>query len=417
MYTLQVKFCRLALLNLMLIAIVGVILRYKIAWSLPIIDQKYFLHAHSHFAFAGWVSQALMALLTGYLYEKNSKANFNKYKLLQFANLLTAYGMLFSFAAQGYAFLSILFSILSILVSYFFVFVYWRDLTALKSNSSSHYWFKAALIFNAISSAGPFVLAYMMATKHVIQNLYLASVYFFLHFQYNGWFFFACMGLLCHQLEKYQVPHYKLKRVFWLFAIACVPAFLLSALWLNIPQWLYALVILAAVMQLLGWWLQLKIIVNVITEIKSSISRMGQYLFMLSAIALTIKLCLQTGSVIPSLSKLAFGFRPIVIGYLHLVLLGVISIFLIAYLHSFKLLTWNKITTKGIIIFVSGVFTNEILLMIQGIADLNYESVPFIPVLLFITALVLFTGIAMINYGQLQTANFVERQTATLNEI
>ena len=44
-----------------------------------------------------------------------------------------------------------------------------------------------------------------------------------------------------------------------------------------------------------------------------------------------MKLSLQMVSVVPSLSTLTVGFRPIVIGYLHLVLLGVITIFLIGY--------------------------------------------------------------------------------------
>lgn len=362
----------------MLIAFVGVILRYKIAWSLPFIDQKNFLHAHSHFAFAGWVSLALMSLLVGYLVEKNSNINLNKYRFLLYANLVTAYGMLFSFAVQGYAFLSILFSTLSIFLSYAFAIVYWRDLSRLKPHSITAYCFKSALVFNVISSAGPFALAYMMATKQVIQTWYLVSVYFFLHFQYNGWFFFACMGLLFQQLQKYHIPDLQLKQVFRLFAIACVPVFFLSALWLPIPGWLYLVVVIAAIMQLAGWWLLMKKIKTVMPAIKGSISTLAKYLFLLSAIAFSIKLCLQAGSVIPSLSKLAFGFRPIVIGYLHLVLLGVISIFLIAYMYAFKLIALNKTTIRGIIIFVSGIFLNEILLMIHGIADLNYEGLPFI---------------------------------------
>jgi hypothetical protein len=340
-----------------------------------------------------------MALLTAYLAERKPHLNFKKYKWLQYANLLSAYGMLFSFAAQGYAFLSIAFSTLSILVSYSFAIIFWRDVTALQIKSCSHPWFKAALLFNAISSLGPFALAYMMATKHVIQNLYLAAVYFFLHFQYNGWFFFACMGLLCHQLEKYDLSQDKLKQVFWLFAIACVPAFLLSALWLNVPNWLYFIVVIAAFMQLWGWALLVKITAKAFLQLNGNISKMGTRLFMLSAIALTIKLLLQTGSVIPSLSKLAFGFRPIVIAYLHLVLLGVISIFLIAYMHSFNFLSVNKFTSTGIIIFVSGIFINEILLMIHGIADMNYEKMANMPSFLFSTALILLVGMVLINYG------------------
>ena len=49
------KWLRISLFNLMLVAFLGMILRYKILFSLPFLDQKHLLHAHSHFAFSGWV--------------------------------------------------------------------------------------------------------------------------------------------------------------------------------------------------------------------------------------------------------------------------------------------------------------------------------------------------------------------------
>jgi hypothetical protein len=100
------------------------------------------------------------------------------------------------------------------------------------------------------------------------------------------------------------------------------------------------------------------------------------------------------------LSKLAFGFRPIVIGYLHLVLLGVITLFILAYMTGLQLIPVNKITRAGIIVFTAGIVINEILLMIQGIADLNYNAIPVINPLLFVAALILFFGIAIIVYSQ-----------------
>ena len=127
---------------------------------------------------------------------------------------------------------------------------------------------------------------------------------------------------------------------------------------------------------------------------------MPQWLFVLCGIALSVKLCLQAGSVIPSLSRLAFGFRPIVIGYLHLVLLGVITLFILSYSIAFKIIPVNKRTRGGIIVFTGGIIANEILLMVQGIADLNYESVPFINEMLLAAALILFAGILIINYDQ-----------------
>jgi len=64
--------------NLMLIALIGIILRYKIAYSLPIVDQKNLFQSHSHFAFAGWITQALTSLLISYLFEKGDQAAFTR---------------------------------------------------------------------------------------------------------------------------------------------------------------------------------------------------------------------------------------------------------------------------------------------------------------------------------------------------
>jgi hypothetical protein len=72
------KWLQISLVNLLCIACIGVILRYKIAYSLPFIDQKYLLHAHSHFAFAGWITQALMSLLVAYLSETSGENYFRK---------------------------------------------------------------------------------------------------------------------------------------------------------------------------------------------------------------------------------------------------------------------------------------------------------------------------------------------------
>jgi hypothetical protein len=395
------KWLQVSLLNLMLIALIGVILRYKIAFSLPFVNQKYLLHGHSHFAFAGWISQALMALMVAYLSEKSGENYFNKYRWLLYANLVTAYGMLLTFPLQGYAFFSILFSTLSIFVSYLFLAIYLRDSIKIKNNNTARGWFTVALLCNAISSLGPFALSYMMATKNIHQNWYLASLYFFLHFQYNGWFFFACMGLLSNQLNKYGLHNDVLKRVLILFAIALLPAFLLSVLWWPMPLWLYILVVIAGICQMAGWWLLIKSVQQHLAQIRKNLSPVSRYLFILCAIAFTIKLSLQAGSVIPSLSKLAFGFRPIVIGYLHLVLLGVISLFIIAYALTYQLIYVNKTTITGMVTFTAGIFINELLLMIEGVAGLNYQAVPFIPLFLLASAVILFAGMLIVNYGQL----------------
>ncbi len=388
---------RISIFNLLLVASIGVILRYKIAFSLPFIDQKHLLHGHSHFAFSGWITQALMVLLVHHLSKYKGEIVFKQYRTLLFGNLFTAYGMLLSFPLQGYGLISISFSTLSIINSYFFAIKFWKDLNEVKHKQISFLWYKAALLFNVISSLGAFSLAYIMAAKITNQNFQLAAVYFFLHFQYNGWFFFAGMGLLFSQLERIDAIKKELSIIFWLFSIACPPAYFLSALWMPIPFFIYCFVVIAAIAQLIGWLFLVKLMRKNIITLKLFFFDQGRWLLMLSGIALSIKLILQLVSTVPSLSQLAFGFRPIVIGYLHLVLLGVTSIFIIGYILSLELLSVGKDFMKGLFLFISGIIINELFLMLQGVAGLAYTGIPFINEILFCIALIMFSGILIMN--------------------
>ncbi|MEI6488350.1 MAG: hypothetical protein WCP52_05280 [Bacteroidota bacterium] len=394
------KWLTIAIINLNIVAMIGVILRYKIVFYLPFIDQKHLLHTHSHFAFSGWLTQILMTLLVVFLYSKGITNSFKKYSWLLLGNVFTAYGMLITFTIEGYGFLSITFSTLSIFVSYIFAIVMWKDLNRLNSKSSSIYWFKAGVVFNALSSIGAFALAYMMATHFIHQNYYLSSEFFYLHFQYNGWFFFVCMGLLIDKLEKYQISSQLYKTIFRLFFLACIPAYFLSALWMSLPTWVYILVVISALAQFLGWFLLVRVMFHHLEVLNGVTSIFSRGLYSVAAFAITIKLLLQIGSTYPPLSNMAFGFRPIVIGYLHLVLLGAITMFILGYIvaNGFVSLEINSIV--GLSSFVLGVIINEILLMSQGVSALKYESVPYINELLLSSAVVMFFGIFMFVTGQ-----------------
>lgn len=175
----------------------------------------------------------------------------------------------------------------------------------------------------------------MMVTKMNDQNWYLASIYFYLHFQYNGWFFFAGMGLLSEKLELIITARKKLYYAFLLFCFACIPAYFLSVLWMPFSESIYFVLIASVIAQLTGWIIILKVLIQNISLISRNFSKYGKILLSLSAIAFTIKLLLQSGSIHPALSQLSYGFRPIIIGYLHLVLLGVTSIFILGYIISF----------------------------------------------------------------------------------
>lgn len=388
---------KIALGNLVVIALLGFILRYKIAYSLAYIDQKHLLQAHSHFAFSGWISQSLMVLMVNYLSLKGIQQAFEKYALLLFANLISAYGMLLSFPFQGYGFVSITFSTLSIFIAYAFAYTFWMDMRRYHLASISSYWFRAALFFNALSTLGAFTLSFLMANKINHQNWYLAAVYFFLHFQYNGWFLFACGGLWYSKVEAFNLNMKYMKVIFWMLFIACIPCYFLSTLWMKLPPGIYALVIIGALVQVLAVCLLIRSFTHLSHDVKNKLLGLAKNIFLLSFLAFFIKIVLQMFSTIPSLNQYTYGFRPIVIGYLHLVLLGMLSIFLTGYFLSVCRINYSGMLIKGLIIFVSGIILNELMLMLQGITGLTYVPVPYINEALLICALIMFTGLVMIN--------------------
>ena len=400
---------KFSLLNLLIVALIGLLMRYKIGFEFPFFDQKHLQHSHSHFAFSGWISHTLMVLMIVFLEKKkvllqaqddNREKNienrfFKKYSSILSANLICAYGMLVFFIIQGYGLFSIIFSTSSIIVSCVFAYYFVKDLKLISDDDLSKNWFKTALFFNVISSFGTFALAYMMISKNIHQNEYLASIYYYLHFQYNGWFFFACMGLLFSFLQLKPSENSFFKRTFWLFFLSCIPAYFLSTLWWDLPIWIYLITVVAAFIQVYAWFRFLIIIIKSKREFLYNFPFFLRYILLFVAFALSIKFLLQLGSTIPVLSRLAFGFRPIVIAYLHLVLLAIISLFLLFYVYANHLIHFNRQIKIGVITFSIGVLLNEIILAIQGVASFSYTPIPYVNEMLFGAAIVLVIGIGI----------------------
>lgn len=391
------KWTRLAFFNLLVLAGVGLLLRYKIVFPLPMVDQKHLLHAHSHFAFAGWASTAVYAALLHILQLNQQQSR--SFEQLLYLQQVSSYGMLFSFPFMGYAPVSIAFSTLSIIVSYAFFWKAWKQLATVEPGIGGH-WFRTALLCNVFSSLGTFALAWMMATKNLHQDWYFGSVYFYLHFQYNGWFLFAVLGLFFHSVRP-GMSHYPVattEKYLWLLLnAALVPSLFLSLMWMRIPGWMYIAGIVAAALQLVGlaYFIQLlkKIPASFLQRLPVSVKWLGGF----SLFAFSLKLLMQALSAVPVLSRYAFGLRPVVIGFLHLVLLGFITLFLVSwFLQQQFYPLHNRTQLIGLWIFFSGILLNEVILFSQGIAAIFSETIPNSGYILVFAALWMFTGLLLL---------------------
>jgi hypothetical protein len=385
------KWCRLAFLNFFLVSAAGVLLRLKILYSIPWLNFKFLLHAHSHFAFAGWVSLFLMAALVGRL----PLVAAVRYEKLFLGYLVSAYGMLLSFPFQGYGPVSIFFSTISVLQSWWFAVKFWRDARQVFAPALSWLLIRWALFFLVISAAGTFSLAWLMANKVNHPDLYFGSIYFYLHFQYNGWFFFAILALLVQLLPE--EAQKKLTASLKALGLITIPTYFLSTLWMLLPSWLYWISVVAAIVQM-------ALFLNIVrllypAALLSIHTRPVKLIWLLALLALVIKFGLQTLSVIPDLSAYAFGFRPVVIGYLHLVLLGFVSLFCIGWLMEHRVFPLPSAKLPfAVLLFIAGILLNELTLMAQGITAMFLVRIPRTNEMLLLAALFLFLSIVWMNW-------------------
>ncbi|MGN6533094.1 MAG: hypothetical protein ACTHK0_15235 [Ginsengibacter sp.] len=387
---------QIAIINFCVVALAGITMRYKINFPLPAVNQKHLLYAHSNFAFMGWVTIALMVLMVNYLLRHEVITNYKKYNGILIAGCITAYGMFVTFIIQGYGYFSIAFSILSILVSWIFIFCYWFDLNKVTDKSYAPKWFKGALILMAIATLGEVTLAYLMVNFSTVQDYYFAALYFFLHFQYNGWFLFVCFGLIFSYLfAKGFLPTVAInKHLFIIMGLTVAPTYLLSILWLKLSRSLHLLANISGILQLLVSFYFIRLFPAVKKNIPRKITKTTRYLWTMAAIAFILKIILQTFSIIPFFSNYAFGFRPIVIGYLHLSFLGVISFFILGYINQVLSERGGNISREGVIIFTIGVLLQEFILMAQGLEVLNFQPLPYANIILFYSAIIM--GAALI---------------------
>jgi hypothetical protein len=398
---------KIALLNFLIVALLGLFLRWFMVLPPAGFSYKNLLHAHSHAAILGWLFSAFFVALTGaYLPEAIGRGK--RYQWQFWLGQLAVLGMLLSFPVQGYGLYSIAFTTLHILVSYWFIGQFLADARqhglAASYHNTSFRFIKGALFFLALSTLGPWSLGPVMAAGGSGSPLYFNAIYFYLHFQYNGWLSFAALGLLFWLLEHHRLAFSRPQAlvVFRLFFWACLPAFLLSVLWMKPPVFVYWLAGLAALVQMAGLALLLRLLYQNRNAITGLLSGMGRILFFLSVAALVLKAGMQLASAIPFVADLAYAIRNFIIGYLHLVLIGFISLFLFAFfMQQGQLNAARRRSRWGLGVFITGFVLSEGLLFVQGLFFwLNWGLVPEYFRLLFWVSTLLPAGLLLFISGQ-----------------
>ncbi len=390
----------LTVTNFLLSGMLGVLMRYKILYALPGVQQAHLLHAHSHFVFFGWVT---IALLLGLVYSllPSSRAGRSIYRKLFWIFQLTALGMLITFLYQGYGAFSIIFSTLSLVVFYVFSYHFWRDLKYADTPGYVKVLIKVALLSYILSSFGTFALAYY-SSHHGSALAVRSAIYFFLHFQYNGWFSFCVFALFFHFL--YQSGYHLEQRYAWRFtlllSVGLVPGYLLSIIGYFNYSWLRLFSGFAIITQLAATAYLLLLVRQHIRGLSQTLV-VVKWFWTMALGAFVLKTLLQSASLVPGLANFTFSFRPLIIGYLHLVFLCMISFFLIGYFIQKGYLSGHTALARyGYAIFIWSVLANEALLFFQSLmAYFNHYHAFYNPALLY-ASIGIVIGLALLLSGQ-----------------
>ncbi|MEA1784780.1 hypothetical protein U1E44_01635 [Arenibacter sp. GZD96] len=355
---------RSALCYFLLAAALGFILRLFYVVELPV-TYRYLVHAHSHIALLGWVYLTLTALIYGW-FVRNTAID-TKYGYLFWGTQITLVGMLFSFPFQGYALFSIIFSTLFLFASYAFTWLFLKNVQGARCATNSYRCIRMALGYMVLSSIGPWVLGGIMATLGTDSVWYRMAIYFYLHFQYNGWMLLGLLGLFIFVLEQHQIelPPKGFKWFYWCFNWSIILSFFLSTLWAKPHFVFYLLGCLGAILQVAALVLFLKMLSKTRPLWRTFLTQFQHTLGYIFAVLLTVKISLQLLTAFPYFADLAATYTDFTIGYLHWTFLGVVSIGLFLLLDYGK---WIHISKNIFRLYFIGFVGTEGLIMYKGLA-------------------------------------------------
>ncbi|MFD1315051.1 hypothetical protein [Namhaeicola litoreus] len=350
-----------------IVSIIGTSLRAIYFLKLPF-DYAHLVHAHSHVAFQGWIYIVLFVLCTN-LFLTKKQIEKGHYLLQLKLTLFIIFGILVSFSLQGYGVYSIIFSTLFQFMNYWFIFCFFKDLkqpSLQYKNSISVLFLKTGLWLAVLSTLMPWGVGILSAKGMSDTEAYQSFIYSFLHFQYNGWFLFVCFALFLKWLEIDNIaPNKKLMLNFYrCLILAIFPALTLSLLGMSFRKSLIIPAHLAGIFQIIGG---VFLCMALKPFFKNWIFKKAfwiRILIITFLFSFFLKLTFQYLSVFQIFKDFAFHNKHTVLAYLHLSLIGVISVFILAFLFDLKWLNLHRFSQGGILLLFSGFIVTEMVLLL-----------------------------------------------------
>ena len=175
-----------------IVVCLGIFMRSVQVADYPFVfNYRNIVHTHSHLALLGFVYVMLSAILARTFIPFNTQLH-KRYRWLFYITQFSVLGMLCSFPFQGYGAISISFSSVFIICTYFFAKFFIKYATSP--------FVKMGIFYLILSSLGIWFMPVTIVKFGKFSEMYMCSIAFFLHFQYNGWMLSSLMGLF---VKKY----------------------------------------------------------------------------------------------------------------------------------------------------------------------------------------------------------------------
>ena len=394
----------IVIFNFCVVAFLGFILRSKILFSIPFLDYNRLLDAHFHFAFGGWVTLALAMLLI-YDVLPAGRSERPVYRWLLIGILAASWMLLISSPLPANSIGASIFSTIFILVTYAFAWVYIADIRKAPVSKTVKLLAISALVCMVLASVGIFTLAYLFATKSLSMFAYRDALYTYLHLEYNGFFTLAVFAILFQRLEHKMSSGAKQKAYEFsvMLCASTIPSLFLTYLWRD-PNEIYRVIaICGSITLLLSFVLLIRFIFS-LREVYTSFSPIVRNMLLLSVSSFALKIFLQSFTLFPAVGNAVFGDRPVIIGFLHLVFLGFVTLFLMATFAESGFLNVRFVFNRfALIIFTVVVILNEVILMTQGLGAMFTISSRIFPWLLWWISIGLFGGAILIGLARIKS--------------
>jgi mono/diheme cytochrome c family protein len=350
----------------------GLVMRSFHVIEIPYFEYRNILHTHSHLALLGWGHLMLVGgMVFGLVTEKDQ---IKDYKWLFLGTVISLLGMLFSFPFQGYGAVSISFSTLHVLLSYGFAYQLLKVIRNQEKTPAKRL-IRLSIWFMVISTFGLWALGPISATLGRMHELYFMAIQWFLHFQLNGWFVLGVLGLILLYFEekghKITWPDYQE----WVLSGSVAMTYMLAVTWAEPQPIFFQINGVAVIIQGIAYfWVLRSVFILLKTDHYRGFARL---LLILALASLVAKATLQVLLVFPSIAVISYSIRMYVIGFLHLVLLGAMTLGVAAVAMVRGWISELPLSKLGWILLIAGFVTTEFLLFLQG--TLIWLKLGFLP--------------------------------------